>query len=187
VGVTRLGQAGLVVLALILVLAGCGSSSSGSSGSTVSPSAYAASLCNAVGPFEKDIAARQNALDPTAIKSPAQGKTTLEGFLGAVVADTRKATDTLKAAGVPDVPHGKAVASAFVSLFQRLQTTLEGAAQQARALPTTSAGAFKRAAAQLGSSVKASMSDLGSSISSLHSPKLEAAARKVSACRQLGS
>lgn len=181
------GQGALALLGVVLAIAGCGSSGSGSGpSSAVSPSTYAASLCNAVGPFESDIANRRDALDPASIKSPAEGKATLEGFLDAIASDTSKAKAQLQAAGVPAVADGRSIAHAFVHLFGRLQTTLQGAASQARALPTSSPTAFKNAAAQLGNSVKASMGDLGSSLSRLHSSKLEQAAAKVSACQKLG-
>ena len=181
----RSGLAALIaVLVATVVLAGCGGS--GSSGGTISPAAYAKALCDAVAPFERDIAQRQSALDPTKIKSAGQGKTALQGFLSAIASDTSTAASKLKSAGAPNVTHGSQIAGAFAALFDRLQSTLNKAAQQAQSLPTSSPAAFKTAATALGESVRSSMSDLGSGLSGMKSPALEAAARKVSDCQTLG-
>jgi hypothetical protein len=166
-----------------LAVAGCGG---GGSSNRVSANAYARALCTAVGPFEKDIAQRQSALDPSQIKSPTQGRTVLTGFLNAVAGDTKQAADRLRAAGVPDVSNGKKISTAFVNLFSHLQTALQNAAKQAQTLPTGSATAFKNAATQLGTSVRSSMNSLTTNLSQLRSPELEAAAKKVPACQTLG-
>jgi hypothetical protein len=167
-----------------LLIAGCGSSGSGSS--TVSASAYAKSLCTAVAPFEKDIATRQQALDPTKIKNAAQGKTELVAFLQAIAGDTGKAAADLKGAGTPDVKDGKAIASAFTQVFTRLDEALGHAVKQAQAIPTSSPDAFKQAALTLATDVKGSMGNLGSALGNLKSPELETAAKKVPACTTLG-
>ena len=177
---------GAAVLACVLVvamsLAGCGSGSP----TTVSPTAYAKVLCDAVAPFERDIANRQSALDPTKMKTPTQGKAALQSFLATIAVDTSHAADRLKASGAPDVTHGAAIANAFAALFARLKTTLAAAATQARQLPTSSPTAFKTAATQLGTDVRTSMSNLGSGLSDMRSPQLIAAARKVGDCQSIG-
>jgi hypothetical protein len=174
----------LAVLGLVVAVAGCGSGSSSSD--RVSPKRYATALCSAVGPFEADIAKRQGALDPTNIKNAQQGKSALIGFLDAISADTQTAAGKLKAAGVPDVKDGKRIATAFVDLFERLQSTLQMAVTRAKSLPTGSPQAFRTAANSLAADVKSTMGDLGAGLTGLRSPKLEAAARKVSACQALG-
>src|SRR5947209_3770578 len=92
-------------LAAALTLGACGSSGS----SSVTPSAYVKSICQAVGPFEKDVQSRSSALNLGSIKAPAQGKTALQGFLGAVASDTDAAVAKLKQAGSPDVKNGKQI------------------------------------------------------------------------------
>jgi hypothetical protein len=177
----RLGAlAGTVALAL--ALGACGGSS-GSSG--VSPAAYAKSICTAVVPFERDVATRSDALNLATIKSAADGKTALEGFLTAIAADTSTAVTQLKAAGVPSVTNGKRIAAGIVSTFSKLDVALNSAAAQAKTLPTSSPQAFKTAAATLGGSVRSSMGNIAGSLSGLNSAQLEAAAKKVPACHTL--
>jgi len=170
------------VLAVSLTLGACGSSSSG-----VSAGTYVKSVCQAVGPFEKDVQSRSSALDLSTIKSPQEGKTALQGFLNAVAADTDKAVSQLKAAGSPDVKNGEKVSAAIVSAFTQLRGALGHAVTAAGNLPTSSATAFKTAAVSLGNTVRTSMSNIGSGLNGLSSPELESAAKKEKACQSLGS
>jgi hypothetical protein len=145
------------------------------------------SICQAVGPFEKDVQTRSAALNLGTIKSAADGKTALQGFLNAVAADTDTAVSKLKAAGAPDVTNGKQISAAIVSAFSQLKTALGSAATQAGSLPTSSAAAFKTAANTLGTNVRTSMGGIGSSLSGLKSSALESAAKKEPACQHLGA
>jgi hypothetical protein len=169
-----------------VAVAACGGSS-GSSG--VTPSAYVKSVCMAVGPFEKDVVSRSSALDLATIKSAAQGKTALQGFLTAVAADTNQALAKLKSAGAPNVKNGKAIAGAIVGAFSQLNGTMKTAVQQADSIPTNSPTAFKNAAQGLGSTVRTSMTKIGTNLqsSTLKSPQLERAAAKETTCKTLGS
>ena len=173
----------MCALAVASGIGACGSSST----TGVSPAAYDKSICTAVGPFERDIAARAGALDLTKIKSAAEGKSALQGFLGAIAADTTTAVSELKGAGTPNVRDGTAIQTAIVSAFSKLETTLGAAASQAKSLPTGSPQAFKTAATTLGASVKNSMGGISASLSGLKSPALESAAHKVSACESLNA
>jgi hypothetical protein len=177
----RKSAAVIGALATTAGFAGCGSSSS----SGVTAGAYVKAVCNAVGPFEKDVAARSGALNPTTIKSPAQGKTALQGFLSAVSHDTDKALAQLKAAGAPDVTNGKKIETAIVGAFTQLDTAMKTAATNANSLPTTSPTAFQSAATTLGTTVRNSMNGIGSSLSGLKSSELEKAAAKEPACKTL--
>lgn len=176
----RRSAAAVGVLATTIGFAGCGSSSSG-----VSAGAYVKAVCNAVGPFEKDVAVRSGALNPKAIKSPAQGKVALQGFLSAVASDTDKALGQLKAAGSPDVTNGGKIEKAIVHAFTQLDHAMKTAATNANTLPTTSATAFQTAATTLGTTVKNSMAGIGTSLSGLKSSELEKAASKEPACKTL--
>ncbi len=169
------------VLAASIALGACGDSS------TVSPAAYSKSICQAVGPFEKSVQTRSSALNLSSIKSPAQGKQALQGFLNGVVADTEQAITKLKSAGTPNVSNGKKISTAIVGAFTQLHGALGQAVSSANALPTSSAQAFKSAAVTLGTNVRNSMSNIGSSLSGLKSPELESAAKKEPACQNLGS
>ena len=172
----------ILTCAMTAALAGCGGSS-GSSG--VSASAYVKSICAAVGPFEKDVQARSSALNLSSLSNASQGKTALQGFLTAVVADTDKAISQLKAAGTPDVTNGSKIASTLVQAFSALKGALAQAASRAQSLPTTSPAAFKTAAQALGTAVQTSMSSIGSSLNGLKSADLEKAAAHDPTCKSL--
>jgi hypothetical protein len=174
----------LVAVAVAASLAACGG---GSSNSGVSPGAYAKSICNAIGPFEKDVASRSSALNLSSITSASQGKKALQDFLAAIVADTDKAVSKLKSAGSPSVNNGKKISSAIVSAFSQVKTALTQAQSQANSLPTTDPTAFKNAAQGLGNGIRTSMSHIGASLSNLKSPELENAAKKEPACSSLSA
>jgi hypothetical protein len=173
----------LGVLVVSLALTACG----GSSSSGVTPAAYVKSICQAVGPFEKDVQARSSQLDLSTIKSAAEGKQALQKFLDAVVADTDQAINKLKAAGAPSVNNGKQISTAIVTAFTQLKGALGQAATSANNLPTSSPAAFKAAANSLGTNVRSSMSNIGAGLSGLKSPDLESAAKKEAACQTLGA
>jgi hypothetical protein len=182
VGRKRLALLGALVLSV--ALAACG----GSSSSGVSAADYVKSICQAVGPFEKDVQARSQAISNLGSgASAAQGKKALQDFLSAVVADTDQALNKLKAAGNPNVNNGKQIETAIVQAFTTLKTALQTANKSASALPTSSPEAFKTAAQQLGSTITSSMSSIGSSLNNLKSADLEAAAKKEPACQSIGA
>ena len=178
----RRSAAVLAVLGVLAGIGGCGSSSS-----SVAPAAYVRAVCNAVGPFESNVAARSNALNPSAIKSPAEGKVALRSFLAAVASDTGTALQRLRSAGTPDVPGGARIESAIVGAFVQLDSAMREAAKSAESLPTTSAGAFQAAATNLGTTVRNSMNGIGTSLSGLKSPALQKAALQEPACKKLSS
>lgn len=164
-------------VAIAIAVGGCGSSSG------VSAASYVSSVCKAVGPFAKEVSSRagalSSALSGSAFKSPAQGKALLTGFLGAIASESDRALAQIKAAGTPNVPNGKEIAGRLVSVFARLDRAIKTADHQAASLPTSSAAAFRAAAAILGSSVQSSVSGIGSGLSNLRSPQLEKAAAKI--------
>jgi hypothetical protein len=171
-------------LAVSVALAACG----GSSSSGVSAGAYVKSICQAVGPFEKDVQARSAQISNLSSgTSAAEGKKALQNFLSSVVSDTQSAINKLKAAGTPNVKNGKQIQAAIVSAFTQLKTALSAANTTAASLPTASPEAFKTAAQQLGSTITSSMSGIGSSLNNLKSADLEAAAKKEPACQSIGA
>jgi hypothetical protein len=176
--------ASLAALATVVSLAACGGSSSSSG---VSAGSYVKSICQAIGPFEKDVQSRSSALDLSSITSAAAGKKALQGFLAAIVADTDKAVQQLKAAGSPDVTNGEKISGAIVGAFSQVKTALSQAETQAGNLPTTSPAAFKAAAQSIGTGIRTSMSSIGNSLSNLKSADLENAAKKEQACTSLGA
>jgi hypothetical protein len=172
----------LATVAVAVSLAACG----GGGGSGVSAGDYAKSICNAIGPFEKDVASRSSALNLSNITSATQGKKALQDFLAAIVADTDQAVNKLKSAGTPNVNNGKKISQAIVSAFSQVKGALTQAKTQAGTLPTTDPTAFKTAAQTLGTGIRTSMSNIGASLTNLKSPDLENAAKKEPACSSLG-
>ena len=175
----------LFALVVSIALAGCGSSGN----SAISPSAYVKSVCSSVGPFEKDVVNRSSTLDLATITDAAQGKAALQGFLQAVSEDTDRALAQLKSAGAPNVKNGKEIAGAIVSAFTDLKSTMVQAVNQAGALPTDSAAAFKADAQALGTTVRASMTRIGTNLqsSTLRSAEVEKAAADEPACKSMGN
>lgn len=153
----------------------------------MTPAAYVKAICSAVGPFEKDVQAKSSALDLSSIKSAAEGKTALQGFLKAIAADSTKAVNQLKAAGNPDVTNGKAIQAAIVGAFAKLDSAMHQAASSADNLPTGSAAAFRTAANALGKTVSTSMNGIGGSLNGLKSQALEKAAAADPTCKSIGA
>lgn len=179
------GLCAIVIPCGIAACGGSGGSGSGSSGPTAA--AYVKSICQAIGPFEKNVQSRSKALNLSNIKTPADGKKALQRFLNAVAADTDTAVNKLKAAGVPNTNNGKQVSTAIVGAFTQLKSALSKAATQAGNLPTTSPAAFQSAAQSLGSTVSSSMSGISGSLNNLKTPDLERAAKKEPTCTRLGA
>ena len=173
----------LIAAALASVaIAGCGSSSSG-----VSAASYAKAICDAVGPFQKDVAAKAGSLNLAGVKDPASGKKALQDFLGSVAADADKALTQLKSAGTPNVSNGKTISAALVSAFAGMKAALTTAESSANALPTGSPTAFRAAAVGIGSTVEKSFSGIGNSLTNLKNADLEKAAAKEPDCKNLAS
>jgi hypothetical protein len=177
-------RAALVALASAVALAGCGGSS-GASSSGVSANTYVKAICTAVGPFEKDVATRSNALNSAKLTSAAQGKKAVQSFLAAVSSDTDKALSRLQAAGTPDVAHGETISATIVKAFQQLKQAIGSASEQAKSLSTSSPQAFKNGANQLGGTVRSSLSGISNSLGKLQSAELAKAAAKEPSCTAL--
>ena len=149
------------------------------------PAAYVREICDAVGPFERDVQSRSAALQGETIGDARAGRAALISFLGAVVADTEAALSRLAAAGNPAVPGGADIQSRLMGAFTALKDDLESAQSQADGLPVNNAAAFRAASVSLGSNIQSSMRGIGSSLNGLQSPALEAAAASEPACRSL--
>lgn len=171
-------RAGLALLAVVILCAGCGSSNS----SKVSTAKYVKAVCSAISPLETDVVARTQALTQPAA-NPVEAKKTLQGFLAAVAQDADRAVSRLQAAGAPDIAKGKSVANEIVRTFTQLRNAMHAAKTKADALPTDSTTAYKTAAQALNGSVKASLSNIDAS--GLSNPDIEKAAAKEPACKSL--
>jgi hypothetical protein len=177
----------LVVLALAALISACGSGGGGSkdSSSGVSAAQYVKAICTAVGPFERDVAARSNALNSAKLTSAAQGKKAVQDFLTAVKSDTNQTLTKLQAAGTPDVQNGKTISNTIVSAFSQLKTAIGTALVQAQNLSTKSPQEFQKGATALGATVQSSLGGISTSLGKLKSADLEKAAAKEPACTAL--
>ncbi|PZS08201.1 MAG: hypothetical protein DLM64_12935 [Solirubrobacterales bacterium] len=175
----RKASATVGVLVMMALLAGCGGSSS-----SVSPAAYAKSVCGAIGPFQQKLVS-SGSLDLSKA-SPVQGRQLLQHFFSSVATASDQAASQLKAAGSPKIGNGKAISSAIVTAFMQLKGSLTQAASQASSLPTASVQRFRTAAAQLSSGVKSSMASIDTSFSGLKSKELDKVVTSTPACQKLG-
>jgi hypothetical protein len=173
----------LASILITLAISACG----GSSSSGVSAGSYVKSVCTAVRSWANDIAARSSALNVASITNAAQGKTAIQAFFTAAVADTNTVVSKLKSAGMPNVTNGKQISGALVSSFGQIETALSSGKTQADALPTNDPQAFKTAGQTLANGVRASLANIGTSLNGLKSPELQAAAKKEPACSTVGA
>ncbi len=180
----RVSRAALAVTLIAGLVAGCGGASKTSS-STVSATAYVTALCQAVAPFERDVASRSSDLSNRASLTATAGKHELVSYLGALSDDSSHAAAKLKAAGAPQVTGGASFARRLLATFTRLGTALARSKQLASQLSTSDAASFQVAATRLTRAVEASVGTLGTGLSTTSNQALDRAAAKVSACHTL--
>jgi hypothetical protein len=175
------------VLALV-AMAGCGGSGKASDTKT-SASAYVGQVCTSVGTWLRSLetSSAQIGKQLTPGATPTRAKQALEALMESSVADSEHVVSGLRAAGSPEVPDGGRIAAAVVSSFEQATSVLRGVQAQVKGLPTQDPHTFLAAAQQIGSSVKSSLSSVGSGLSSLRSPALQSAAARSSPCRNLGA
>jgi hypothetical protein len=172
-------RAAIGLLVVVVLAAGCGSSSS----SKVSSATYVKTVCSAISPLEHDVITRTQALSGSTAASADQAKKTLQDFLAAVSGDADQAVSRISSAGTPDISGGSAVASEIVKAFTQLRDAMHSAADKAKSLPTSSASAYKAAAQALNANVRASLNNIDAS--GLSNPDIEAAAAKEPVCTSL--
>jgi hypothetical protein len=173
------------VLALSAV-AGCGGNGKASDGKT-SAAAYVTQVCASVGTWLRslEISSAEIGKQLRPGTTPTRAKQALEGLMASSVADSEHVVSGLRAAGTPEVPNGRPIATAVVSSFEQATTVLQGVETQVKGLPTQDPHAFLAAAQQIGSSGRGSLSSIGTGLASLHSPELQSAAAQSSACKNL--
>jgi len=175
-----------VVVCTAFLLGGCGGSSAPSK---TSPGAYLKSACGAVGDWVATVKARESRLVEQLPSSPTpvQGRRLLQSFVAEVVGATDQARSRIRAAGVPGVKEGDLIAEKIAGAFQQISGVLTHAREDAEHLPTANPTAFSTAATLLGNSVQRALSSIGTGLSALRSPQLEAAAATIPACQSLKS
>jgi hypothetical protein len=179
---TNAKLAALLATTLVAVAACGGSSSSG-----VTPTAYVSSVCTAATNWRNAIQSAGAKLS-TGIntRSLTKAKTEYVGFVNSLVTATGQAENQLKSAGTPSVSNGKQIANSLVRIFDTARGTLQQAATQATALPTSSAKAFEAAASRVVTSIRGSLAGM-SSVTPEKNAELHAAAAKDKTCQSLAS
>ena len=168
----------LVVCTLALV--GCGGGQSG-----VDAATYVKSICGTLTTWKTDVesAGGQLRTASNSAKSLVEGKQQYVVFLNALVAATRRAAAGLKAAGVPSVHNGSAIATSLQGAFTRASASLAHAAAGARQIPTNNAGEYQAATSGVSAQFKQSLSSIGTLTPK--NAQLDAAAAKDPTCKAL--
>ena len=179
---TRVQWTPLALVVCTLALVGCGG---GGGQSGVGAAAYVRSICGTLTTWKTDVqsAGGQLHTGSNSAKSLAEGKKQYLVFINALVAATRKAATGLKAAGVPSVHNGSAIATSLQGAFTRASASLAQAAARARQIPTDNAADYQAATSGVTDQFKQSLSSVGTLTPK--NAQLDAAAAKDPTCKAL--
>jgi hypothetical protein len=139
--------------AAILLLAGCGGSS------TVKPKTYVKSVCTALGNWKNTIQSAGAALqssDPANAPRTA-AKLDYIKFVSSLATATRRTTNDLHAAGIPDEKNGKQVATRLNKSFENATQQLRRAEKQARGIRTDSVSTFQLTATAVSTQIRSAL------------------------------
>lgn len=176
---SRAAVAAVLLVSLALALSACGGQS------TVSPRAYARTVCGSVGAWQRHIRSRTDRMTSSlgSDVSPQKGKEVLATYLDGVIQETDQVISDLNGTGVPDVKGGQTVASKFVGAFESVRTTLRNARSAVDRLPTGDRAAFKEAASKIGEDIQSSFGSVSSSLSGVGGSELDAAFNAEKSCQ----
>jgi hypothetical protein len=154
---------------------------------SVPPRRWVEVVCTDVGRFDK----RLIQLGRTgAIKTLTNGRAVITSFLASAKTATDKLAKDFKAAGVPTVPNGSAIAAGFAESIKSLRATFDQSTRSASVLPTNDPTAFADDVEILGDRLKSADSglDVALSLATTRSPApaLAQAFRTTLACTTLG-
>jgi hypothetical protein len=186
--VTRWRKPVLCVL-VVALLASCGGGGGGGS-DKVDPKTYVHSVCGAVLSWVNSAKQGSTQLQQVAGvgTSPADAKAALANYMDSLVQKTQSVLSQLQNAGVPDVPNGESVSSAFTDAFQRIGDAFAKARDSISSISTTSQAAFRAAAQNLATTLQTSLQGIGSSLNKIgEDPSLVTASKQDQNCQQLGS
>ncbi|MGH2729220.1 MAG: hypothetical protein ACRDJI_01280 [Actinomycetota bacterium] len=148
-------------IAAALVLAACG----GGGPDTVGVQSWVSAFCSALSEWQNSVqdSASQltEGLDPAT--GPEAGKAALSGFIDGVIADTDDLIDATNDAGIPDVENGEEVSDALIAAFENARSALSETRGEIEDLPTDPAQ-FGSQADEIGTSIRSSLSDIGSDL-----------------------
>jgi predicted lipid-binding transport protein (Tim44 family) len=171
-----------------MLLSACGGGGGGGiAGGTVSAQDWIKSACTSIGTWVTDIQKRVSTVSSQNPSSPEAGKKAITGFFDAVIADTGKLVDQLKAGGTPAVDNGDQIESTIVNALAKAKSLLERTRSRVQNLPTNNPHAFVKAIETMSRAVQSAFQRAGRQFANLRSPELEAAAAKEPACRIIGA
>jgi hypothetical protein len=167
----------VVLLALAVTLGGC-SSGPGAR-------AWAANVCTALAPWRTEISTltTRTQQQMTAETTPAQAKENLMRLFGGAQEASEKAREGVERAGVPDVAHGKQIASSFTASLGATRDAYGRAKNGIQALPTAPAATFYTKVAAVVDRLNADYAKSELDTSNLSSKELKDAFDEVPECR----
>ncbi|MEJ3749749.1 hypothetical protein WEI85_41640 [Actinomycetes bacterium KLBMP 9797] len=168
---------GVVTTAFALLLGACGGGPS--------PQAWAASVCQALGPWRSEISTLTSRTQQqmTAKTTPAQAKENLVRLLGGAEAASDKARGQVEEAGVPDVDDGDEVATGFVQSLTAVRDAYSKAKQGIEGLDAAQADPFYDGVQTVMTTLTTEYDRSALDTSSLSSPELKKAFDEVPECR----
>lgn len=163
--------------ALALLLGACGG------GPT--PQVWAASVCQALGPWRSEISNLTSSTQQqmTAKTTPRQAKENLVRLLGGAEQASEKARGQVKDAGVPDVEDGDKVAGGFVDSLTAVRDAYGKAKQGIEQLDAGRADPFYDGVETVMDTLNTEYNRSALDTSSLDSPELKKAFDEVPECR----
>ena len=184
----RVCRVGLAVSSVVgLLVVGSSVASAGvDSAKAVPVEEWSASVCKGFSRWDVRLSKLASS---GALADATAGKTAITKFLtGTVKANARLARD-LKAAGVPAVKNGKAIAAAFVTSAKRERAAFAQAKTAASALPTDDQAAFATAAKQIATQLQTAGTSLNATLETTAgrypSSGLDNAFKSTKACKAI--
>jgi hypothetical protein len=142
-------------------------------------------VCTALAPWRTEIStlATRTQQQMTAETTPAQAKENLTRLFGGAQEASEKAREGVQKAGVPDVDHGKQIASSFMASLGATRDAYGRAKSGIQALPTAPSATFYTKVAEVVDTLSADYQKSELDTSRLDSKELKDAFDEVPECR----
>jgi hypothetical protein len=142
-------------------------------------------VCTALAPWRTEIStlATRTQQQMTAETTPAQAKENLTRLFGGAQEASEKAREGVQQAGVPDVDHGKQIASSFTASLGATRDAYGRAKSGIQALPTAPSATFYTKVAAVVDTLSADYKKSELDTSKLDSKELTDAFDEVPECR----
>jgi hypothetical protein len=142
-------------------------------------------VCTALAPWRTEIStlATRTQQQMTAETTPAQAKENLTRLFGGAQDASERAREGVQKAGVPDVDHGKQIASSFMASLGATRDAYGRAKSGIQALPTAPSATFYTKVAEVVDTLSADYQKSELDTSRLDSKELKDAFDEVPECR----